>query len=107
MLFCHVKNTVEHRAQDTITKCNTENRTKLWQNTFNLKREKASRFQTFFHSILKVARIMEEGFVECTLFYCFHKKMAYVTETVESHLADFTSVSQLVSQNEKVHTRWG
>ena len=50
---------------------------------------------------------MEEGFVECTLFYCFYEKMAYVTETVKSHLADFTSVSQLVSQNEKVHTRWG
>ena len=33
--------------------------------------------------------------------------MAYVTETLKSHLADFTSVSQLVSQNEKVHTRWG
>ena len=53
------------------------------------------------------SRIMEEGFVECTLFYCFYEKMAYVTETVKSHLADFTSVSQLVSQNEKVHTRWG
>ena len=52
-------------------------------------------------------RIMEEGFVECTLFYCFYEKMAYVTETLKSHLADFTSVSQLVSQNEKVHTRWG
>ena len=50
---------------------------------------------------------MEEGFVECTLFYCFYEKMAYVTETVQSHLADFTSVSQLVNQNEKVHTRWG
>ena len=50
---------------------------------------------------------MEEGFVECTLFYCFYEKMAYVTETLKSHLADFTSVSQLVSQNEKVHTRWG
>ena len=48
---------------------------------------------------------MEEGFVECTLFYCFYEKMAYVTETLKSHLADFTSVSQLVSQNEKVHTR--
>ena len=48
---------------------------------------------------------MEEGFVECTLFYCFYEKMAYVTETVKSHLADFASVSQLVSQNEKVHTR--
>ena len=33
--------------------------------------------------------------------------MAYVTETLKSHLADFTSVSQLVSQNEKVHSRWG
>ena len=42
-------------------------------------------------------RIMEEGFVECTLFYCFYEKMAYVTETLKSHLADFTSVSQLVS----------
>ena len=52
-------------------------------------------------------RIMEEGFVECTLFYCFYEKMAYVIETLKRHLADFTSVSQLVSQNEKVHTRWG
>ena len=50
---------------------------------------------------------MEEGFVECTLFYCFYEKMAYVTETVKSHLADFTSVSQLVSQNEKVHAVMG
>ena len=49
---------------------------------------------------------MEEGFVECTLFFWFYEKMAYVTETIKSHLADFTSVSQLVSQNEKVHTRW-
>ena len=52
-------------------------------------------------------RIMEEGFVECALFYCFYEKMAYVIETLKRHLADFTSVSQLVSQNEKVHTRWG
>ena len=52
-------------------------------------------------------RIMEEGFVECTLFYCFYEKMAYVNETLMSHLANFTSVSQLVSQNENVHTRWG
>ena len=60
-----------------------------------------------YENVNVCSRIMEEGFVECTLFYCFHEKMAYVTETVKSHLADFTSVSQLVSQNEKVHTRWG
>ena len=53
------------------------------------------------------SRIMEEGFFECTLFYYCYEKTAYVTETLKSHLADFTSVSQLVSQNEKVHTRWG
>ena len=34
---------------------------------------------------------MEEGFFECTLFYCCYEKTAYVTETAKSHLADFTS----------------
>ena len=42
-------------------------------------------------SKLSSARIMEEGFFECTLFYCCYEKTAYVTETAKSHLADFTS----------------